>query len=57
LAKAKELIDKQLKFAFDDRIGYIASCPSNLGTSLRASVHIHLPYLGERKEELQEIVD
>merc|ERR1711973_374860 len=30
-------------FALDERYGYIHSCPSNLGTGMRASVHIDLP--------------
>jgi creatine kinase/arginine kinase len=34
------------KFANDDHLGYITSCPTNLGTALRASVHIKLPKLG-----------
>ena len=38
------------RFAHDDSLGYITSCPSNLGTGLRASVHIKLPKLGERMD-------
>ncbi|MBN2451380.1 MAG: ATP--guanido phosphotransferase [Lentisphaeria bacterium] len=30
-------------FAFDEELGYLTSCPSNLGTGLRASVMLHLP--------------
>ena len=30
-------------FLLDDRLGYLHSCPSNLGTGMRASVHIDLP--------------
>ena len=36
-------------------MGYITTCPSNLGTGLRASVHIKLPKLGQRKEEFESI--
>ena len=32
-------------FAFDDKLGYITACPSNLGTGMRASVMIFLPAL------------
>ncbi len=32
-------------YAFDDRRGYLTSCPTNLGTGLRASVMLHLPAL------------
>jgi protein arginine kinase len=34
-----------LDFAFDDQLGYLTACPTNLGTGLRASVMIHLPSL------------
>jgi len=36
-------LDRQLGFAFDQRLGYLTECPTNLGTGLRASVMLHLP--------------
>lgn len=39
------------KFSYDDHLGYITSCPTNLGTAMRASVHIKLPYLSQNKAE------
>lgn len=45
------------KFSRDDHLGYISSCPTNLGTGLRASVHIKLPKLSTRKEAFQAIAD
>ena len=51
LSKACTLIEKVAKFSHDDHLGYITSCPTNLGTALRASVHIQLPKLGSLKEE------
>jgi len=33
----------QKKFMLDPRYGYIHSCPTNLGTGMRASVHVTLP--------------
>lgn len=45
-------------FAFDDKLGYITACPSNLGTGMRASVMMFLPGLarsGELKKMLPEI--
>jgi len=30
-------------FMLDEKYGYVHSCPSNLGTGMRASVHIDLP--------------
>ena len=38
-------------------MGYITSCPTNLGTALRASVHIKLPYLSKNKAKFDEIAD
>lgn len=38
------------KFMLDPKYGYLHSCPSNLGTGMRASVHIDLP--GYTKEGL-----
>ena len=32
-------------FAKDDQYGYVTSCPSNLGTGMRASVHVKVPNL------------
>ena len=37
-----------VNFMLDDKYGYIHSCPTNLGTGMRASVHINLP--GWKKE-------
>lgn len=37
-----ELIQK-LKFAFDERLGFLTACPTNVGTGLRASVMMFLP--------------
>ena len=52
-------IEKVAKFANDTHLGYITSCPSNLGTAMRGSVHIKLPLLGskENKAQFQKIAD
>ena len=55
LAIAAGQIEKIAKFAHDESLGYITSCPTNLGTALRASVHIQLPKLGARMEEFEAI--
>jgi len=39
------LISERFPLAFDDRLGYLTTCPSNVGTGLRASVMLHLPGL------------
>ncbi len=43
--KLDSLLDSRLSYAFDDRIGYLTACPTNLGTAMRASVMLHLPAL------------
>ncbi len=57
LSTAAGLIEKVAKFAHDDHLGYITSCPTNLGTALRASVHIKLPCLAKQKDKFQAIAD
>ena len=57
LAKAASHIETVAKFSHDKHLGYITSCPTNLGTALRASVHIALPKLGVQMAEFQKIAD
>ena len=38
-------LEDALEFAFDPTLGYLTTCPTNLGTGLRASVMLHLPGL------------
>ena len=38
-------LSAKLGFAFDERLGYLTQCPTNLGTAMRASVLLHLPAL------------
>ncbi|MDR1158778.1 MAG: protein arginine kinase [Oscillospiraceae bacterium] len=45
--RVDEVIDGGLPYAFDGDFGYLTSCPTNLGTALRASVMLHLPALTE----------
>lgn len=48
--KLDDLLEEKLDYAFDEKFGYLTSCPTNLGTGLRASVMIHLPALTMNKE-------
>lgn len=57
LSMAAAEIEKVAKFAHDDHLGYITSCPTNLGTALRASVHIKLPILAKNKDQFNQIAD
>ena len=41
------LLGESLNFAFDDKLGYLTQCPTNLGTGMRASLMLHLPALQE----------
>lgn len=43
-------LEKNLNYAFSSRLGYLTSCPSNVGTGLRASVMLHLPGLNLQGE-------
>lgn len=38
-------VEKQVEYAFDNRLGYLTACPTNLGTGIRVSVMLHLPAL------------
>lgn len=38
-------IENNIEYAFSDKWGYLTSCPTNVGTALRASVMCHLPGL------------
>lgn len=40
-----DFFEKHLDYAFDERKGYLTSCPTNVGTGMRASVMLHLPAL------------
>ena len=39
------LIARSIAFAYDEQLGYLTACPTNLGTGLRASVMMFLPAL------------
>jgi protein arginine kinase len=38
-------LEEEINYAFDEKVGYLTSCPTNVGTGLRASVMLHLPGL------------
>ena len=43
--KIEKTVGDALNYAFDERIGFLTQCPTNLGTGMRASVMLHLPAL------------
>lgn len=48
-------IGRSVSFAFDEKLGYLTACPSNLGTGMRASVMMFLPGLAKYKK-LEELL-
>ena len=44
-----------LKFAYEAPYGFITSCPTNLGTAMRASLHIALPKLTQNGQDLTQL--
>lgn len=55
LVNAVKSIESKLPFSRDDRLGFLTFCPTNLGTTIRASVHIALPKLAADKKKLEEV--
>ncbi|MPM59727.1 Protein-arginine kinase [bioreactor metagenome] len=39
------LLSSELDFAYDETLGYLTACPTNVGTGMRVSVMLHLPGL------------
>lgn len=42
-------IESYFDYAFDEKLGYLTCCPTNLGNGMRASVMMHLPGLALTK--------
>ena len=49
LSTLDDELSKNIRFAFDKKLGYLTACPTNLGTGLRASVMLFLPGLTRTK--------
>jgi protein arginine kinase len=43
ISRIEKDLEKKLNFSYDKNFGYLTACPTNLGTSLRVSVIVHLP--------------
>src|SRR5262249_55709755 len=43
--KSDDLLEEKLNYQFQDRLGYLTACPTNVGTGMRVSVMLHLPAL------------
>ena len=46
--KIDEILQNKISYAFDENLGYLTQCPTNIGTALRASVMLHLPALSKK---------
>ncbi|XP_043277717.1 arginine kinase-like [Venturia canescens] len=57
LVRAMNKLGKMLEFSSDNRLGFLTFCPTNLGTTIRASVHIKLPKLSADFPKLLEIAE
>ena len=57
LSVALSQLESRLRFAFNHHLGYLTSCPTNLGTAMRCSVHVKLPGLADKLPTLRQIAD
>ena len=57
LINAIKSLENKIEFAYSSHLGYITSCPTNLGTAMRASVHIALPNLSKDMKAFKTITD
>ncbi|VDL95268.1 unnamed protein product [Schistocephalus solidus] len=55
LVKGIQAIEQKVKFCHSDNYGYLTCCPSNLGTTMRASVHARVPKLSANKAKFDEV--
>jgi len=54
-----DMLSERLNLAYDDELGYLTSCPTNIGTGMRASVMLHLPglVLSEQIHQMKQAVN
>ncbi len=53
--KIDDLIEENVEYAYDNDYGYLTSCPTNVGTGMRASYMIHIPLI-ELTGQIKQIV-
>jgi len=49
------LLGRSLNYAYSEKYGFLTTCPTNVGTGMRASVMLHLPALA-MTHQIEEIV-
>ena len=57
LSGIDDVIGDCVRFAYDERLGYLTACPTNLGTGLRASVMLFLPAITRRPDLFGDLKD
>jgi len=57
LTTAIKSLEEKIEFSYNNHLGYITSCPTNLGTAMRASVHIKLPNVSLDMKAFEAIAD
>lgn len=58
LNKVEALIkDAGYEFMWNEHLGFVLTCPSNLGTGLRAGVHLKIPLMSKDEKKLDSILD
>ncbi len=53
--KAHQALENSVDFSKSKPYGFLTACPTNIGTSMRAGVHIRLNRLNDNKKLLEEI--
>lgn len=43
--KIDNILEERIEYAYSENYGYLTSCPTNVGTGMRASAMVHLPAL------------
>lgn len=57
LQKTEHLMKKAgSEFMWNEHLGFVLTCPSNLGTGLRAGVHLKIPNMAKDETRLDEIL-
>lgn len=57
LVEGVRMLEKAAPFARSDKLGWLTSCPTNLGTAMRASVHAKVPLISANKAEFEALCE
>ncbi len=41
--KIDDILAETIEYSYDEKFGYLTSCPTNIGTGMRAGVMVHIP--------------